>query len=168
MYKGIRRVQPENRAVRSSQGRTSTISTATAVRGAMASASSPMAHSPKPRSNSAGTNHGRTRARGVCVTRQSPQTLRTASCHRAIYARADRADETDWPQITALYQLLLCVQPSPVIELNHAAAVAMAQGPQAGLKLLDELSTRAKLRDYCLLPAARRPRRSAPLSQPPS
>jgi RNA polymerase sigma-70 factor (ECF subfamily) len=73
----------------------------------------------------------------------------------AIHARAPHAEETDWGQIVGLYRLLLGLQPSPVVELNHAAAVAMAEGPAAGLLLLDPLETNADLRDYYLLPAAR-------------
>jgi RNA polymerase sigma-70 factor, ECF subfamily len=73
----------------------------------------------------------------------------------AVHARASRAEETDWPQIAGLYKVLLRVQPSPVVELNHAAAVAMAKGPAAGLALLDELESRAELRDYHFVPAAR-------------
>ncbi len=73
----------------------------------------------------------------------------------AIHAQAARAEETDWKQIVALYEALLRVQPSPVVELNHAAAVAMAEGPAAGLRLLDGLDQKAELREYYLLPAAR-------------
>jgi RNA polymerase sigma-70 factor, ECF subfamily len=73
----------------------------------------------------------------------------------AVHARAECPEETDWRQIVALYELLLQVQPSPVVELNHAAAVAMADGPQSGLILLDRLEMKPELRDYYLLPAAR-------------
>jgi RNA polymerase sigma-70 factor (ECF subfamily) len=73
----------------------------------------------------------------------------------AIHARAPRAEQTDWGQIVGLYRLLLGVQPSPVVELNYAAAIAMAEGPTAGLRLLDRLESNADLRDYYLLPAAR-------------
>jgi RNA polymerase sigma-70 factor (ECF subfamily) len=73
----------------------------------------------------------------------------------AIHAQAAPAEETDWNQIVALYEALLRVQPSPVVELNHAAAVAMAEGPAAGLRLLDGLEGKAELREYYLLPAAR-------------
>jgi RNA polymerase sigma-70 factor, ECF subfamily len=73
----------------------------------------------------------------------------------AVHARSQSAADTDWRQIAALYDLLLRAQPSPVVELNHAAAVAMAEGPQAGLKLLDALESKKELRDYYLLPAAR-------------
>lgn len=73
----------------------------------------------------------------------------------ALHARARRAENTDWRQIVALYRMLLQVQSSPVVELNHAAAVAMADGPASGLALLDILETRSELREYYLLPAAR-------------
>jgi RNA polymerase sigma-70 factor (ECF subfamily) len=73
----------------------------------------------------------------------------------AVHARAVRAVDTDWRQITALYALLLSRFPSPVVELNHAVAVAMSEGPEAGLRLLDSLSARGELSGYHLLPAAR-------------
>jgi RNA polymerase sigma-70 factor, ECF subfamily len=85
--------------------------------------------------------------------RAGPYSLQAAIA--AIHARASRADETDWRQIAGLYEVLLRVQPSPVVELNYAAAVAMSDGPLEGLRLLDELEGRAELRDYYLLPAAR-------------
>ncbi len=83
----------------------------------------------------------------------SPYSVQAAIA--AIHARALRASETDWPQIAALYDVLLRLQPSPVIELNRAAAVAMAQGASEGLRLLDEIEARGELRGYYLLPAAR-------------
>jgi len=73
----------------------------------------------------------------------------------ALHARAARAEETDWSQIAALYDLLLRLQPSPIVELNRAAAIAMAHGPAEGLRLLDELDKREELSGYYLLPAAR-------------
>ncbi|TMB21319.1 MAG: RNA polymerase sigma factor [Deltaproteobacteria bacterium] len=73
----------------------------------------------------------------------------------AVHARAPRAADTDWRQITALYALLLQRFPSPVVALNHAVAVAMSEGPAAGLRLLDSLSARGELSSYHLLPAAR-------------
>ena len=73
----------------------------------------------------------------------------------AVHARAKRAEDTDWRQIVALYRLLLRLQPSPVVELNYAAAVAMADGPAPGLQLLDQLKANPELHDYYLLPAAR-------------
>jgi len=59
----------------------------------------------------------------------------------AVHSEAGKADETDWPQIVALYELLLRMSPNPVVSLNHAVAVAMAQGPLAGLARLDQLTT---------------------------
>jgi RNA polymerase sigma-70 factor (ECF subfamily) len=73
----------------------------------------------------------------------------------AVHMRAASAAETDWPEIVALYQKLLAAAPSPVVELNHAAAVAMAKGPAAGLALLGQLEARGELRGYYLLPATR-------------
>jgi RNA polymerase sigma-70 factor (ECF subfamily) len=73
----------------------------------------------------------------------------------ALHAQAKSASETDWHQIAALYELLLQVQPSPVVELNRAVAVAMSQGLAEGLLLLDALEERKVLEDYYLLPSAR-------------
>jgi RNA polymerase sigma factor (sigma-70 family) len=74
-----------------------------------------------------------------------------AACH----ARAREADQTDWPQIAALYEALGELAPTPVVELNRAVAVAMAYGPAAGLELLDRLSDDPALARYHLLPSAR-------------
>jgi RNA polymerase sigma-70 factor (ECF subfamily) len=73
----------------------------------------------------------------------------------ALHARATRAADTDWPQIVALYARLFAAQPSPVVMLNHAAAVAMAFGPAEGLRLVDQLATSGTLPRYHWLPAAR-------------
>jgi RNA polymerase sigma-70 factor (ECF subfamily) len=73
----------------------------------------------------------------------------------ALHARAQRVQDTDWRQIARLYDLLLGDHPSPVVELNRAAAIAMADGPAAGLALLDEIDRKGELSDYYLLPAAR-------------
>ncbi len=72
----------------------------------------------------------------------------------ALHVRAKSASETDWYQIAALYELLLQIQPTPVVELNRAVAVAMSQGPAEGLRLLDALEERRALSGYYLLPAA--------------
>jgi len=74
-----------------------------------------------------------------------------AACH----ARARRAGDTDWPRIAALYDRLRVLAPSPVVDLNRAIAHSMAFGPEAGLRLLDEIADAAALRDYAPLPAAR-------------
>ena len=73
----------------------------------------------------------------------------------AVHAEAKRAEDTDWPQIVGLYDALLRVQPTPVVELNRAAAVAMAYGPAAGLRLIEALQTEGLLDDYYLAHAAR-------------
>jgi RNA polymerase sigma-70 factor, ECF subfamily len=73
----------------------------------------------------------------------------------ALHANAKKAKETDWPQIVALYDALLRLQSSPVIEVNRAVAVAMARSAKEGLALLDELERREELQEFHWLPAAR-------------
>jgi RNA polymerase sigma-70 factor (ECF subfamily) len=73
----------------------------------------------------------------------------------AIHAQARRPEDTDWREIAALYALLLRHEPTPIVELNRAAAIAMAQGPEAGLHLMDDLASRGDLADCHLLYAAR-------------
>jgi RNA polymerase sigma-70 factor, ECF subfamily len=73
----------------------------------------------------------------------------------ALHANAKTARATDWPQIAALYAALLAANPSPVIEVNWAVAVAMARTPDDGLALLDKLESREQLSEFHLLPAAR-------------
>lgn len=73
----------------------------------------------------------------------------------ALHAEAPRPTLTDWPQIAALYTLLLRLQPSPVVELNRAVAIGMAAGPSAGLVLVDGIAARGELEGYHLLEAAR-------------
>lgn len=74
-----------------------------------------------------------------------------AACH----GRARRPEDTDWRRIVALYDGLVEVTGSPVVELNRAVAVGMADGPEAALALLDDDALREKLDGYYLLPAAR-------------
>jgi RNA polymerase sigma factor (sigma-70 family) len=74
-----------------------------------------------------------------------------AACH----ARALHAEDTDWTRIASLYARLAEVAPSPVVELNRAVAVSMAEGPEAGLRLVDGLRQERVLRDYHLLPSVR-------------
>ena len=74
-----------------------------------------------------------------------------ASCH----AVARSAEETDWPRIAALYGTLVQVLPTPVVELNRAVAVSMAEGPAAGLRIVDWLVDEPALRGYHLLPSVR-------------
>jgi len=73
----------------------------------------------------------------------------------AAHARAARAADTDWKQIAALYALLARLSPSPVVELNRAVAVAMADGPEHGLRILDAIEASGALMDYHLFHAAR-------------
>ena len=73
----------------------------------------------------------------------------------ALHARAPRATDTDWPQIAALYGVLYGIQPSPVVELNRAVAIAMADGLERGLELIDRLEARGDLTRYHLVDAAR-------------
>jgi RNA polymerase sigma-70 factor (ECF subfamily) len=72
----------------------------------------------------------------------------------ALHAQAPRAEDTDWPQIAALYAILVRVHPAPVVELNAAVALAMADGLERGLDRLDVLAQRGDLAGYHLLPAA--------------
>ncbi|MFE7566339.1 RNA polymerase sigma factor [Streptomyces sp. NPDC057539] len=74
-----------------------------------------------------------------------------AACH----ARAVRYEDTDWTAIATLYGRLMALTPSPVVELNRAVAVSMAEGPGAGLKLVDALAEGPALKDYHLLPSVR-------------
>ena len=73
----------------------------------------------------------------------------------ALHAQAARPEQTDWPQIAALYALLLRLHPSPVVALNHAAAVAMGEGLDRGLRLVERLEAGGELEGYHLLPAAK-------------
>ena len=73
----------------------------------------------------------------------------------ALHCQAARAEDTDWPQILRLYDLLERLQPSPIVSLNRAVAVAMVKGPLAALPLIDELAAGGELGGYHLLHAAR-------------
>jgi RNA polymerase sigma-70 factor (ECF subfamily) len=73
----------------------------------------------------------------------------------ALHAEARRPGETDWPQIVSLYDALLRLEPSPVVALNRAVAVAMAQGPESGLALIEAIEPAGVLQDYLYYHAAR-------------
>lgn len=73
----------------------------------------------------------------------------------ALHAEAKRPEDTDWPQIVGLYTMLLHISPSPVIELNRAVAIAMNEGPEAGLQLIDAILAHGELKDYHLAYSAR-------------
>ncbi len=85
----------------------------------------------------------------------APGSYRLQAAIAACHARADHADATDWARIAALYDHLSAAMPSPVVELNRAVAVAMAEGPQAGLDLADQLVDLPALQRYHRLPAVR-------------
>jgi RNA polymerase sigma-70 factor, ECF subfamily len=98
-------------------------------------------------------DEGTTLAEAALQRAPGPYSVQAAIA--ALHGQARDARETDWPQIVALYEVLLRMQPSPVIELNRAAAVAMAEGCEEGLRLLDGLEERGDLKGYALLAAAR-------------
>ncbi len=91
--------------------------------------------------------------RAVRIGGQGPYVLQAAiaACH----ARARTAEETDWRQIANIYAVLAQVRPSPIVELNRAVAVAMADGPAAGLVIVDTLLSEPLLQNYHLLPSVR-------------
>ncbi|QQO16538.1 RNA polymerase sigma factor [Bradyrhizobium diazoefficiens] len=84
-----------------------------------------------------------------------PQAYAVQAAIAALHARAASFEETDWAQIAGLYEVLLRISPSPVIELNHAAAVSMVDGPARALDLVDAITARGGLNGYELLPAVR-------------
>jgi RNA polymerase sigma-70 factor, ECF subfamily len=99
-------------------------------------------------------------AEGIALVEQAltsrrfgPYTLQAAIA--AVHAEAPTADVTDWRQIVGLYDVLLRIEPTPVVELNRAAAVAMRDGPEAGLVLIDAILARGELEGYHLAHAAR-------------
>jgi RNA polymerase sigma-70 factor (ECF subfamily) len=97
---------------------------------------------------------GLTLARRALASRRfGPYTLQAAIA--AVHAEAATAEATDWGRIVAIYDLLLGIEPSPVIELNRAAALAMRDGPAAGLALIDALLGRGELAEYQPAHAAR-------------
>jgi RNA polymerase sigma-70 factor (ECF subfamily) len=91
--------------------------------------------------------------RALATRRVGPYALQAAIA--AVHAEAPSAQATDWREIVGLYDLLLRAEPSPVVELNRAVAVAMRDGPAAGLKLIDTIFARRELENYHLAHAAR-------------
>ncbi|HET9694857.1 MAG TPA: DUF6596 domain-containing protein, partial [Steroidobacteraceae bacterium] len=92
-------------------------------------------------------------ARALASRRIGPYVLQAAIA--AVHAQAPSAEATDWREIVGLYDVLLSLEPSPVVELNRAVAVAMRDGPEAGLALVDAVLERGDLQDYRLAHAAR-------------
>jgi RNA polymerase sigma-70 factor (ECF subfamily) len=84
-----------------------------------------------------------------------PEAYAVQGAIAALHARAPSYRDTDWPQIAGLYEVLLRISPSPVIELNHAAVVSMVDGPARALDLIDALEARGGLNGYELMPAVR-------------
>lgn len=91
--------------------------------------------------------------RAMSTRRIGPYTLQAAIA--AVHAEAHTAAATDWAEIVGLYSVLARVHPSPVVELNRAAAIAMRDGPAAGLELIDAILARGELSDYPLAHSAR-------------
>jgi RNA polymerase sigma-70 factor, ECF subfamily len=91
--------------------------------------------------------------KALASRRFGPYTLQAAIA--AVHAEAPTASATDWPQIVGLYDVLMRADPSPVVELNRAAAMAMRDGPEAGLALIDAMLARGDLSEYHLTHSAR-------------
>ena len=87
--------------------------------------------------------------------RGKPSVYAVQAAIAALHAQAKTYAATDWRQIAGLYDVLMRLQPSPVVALNHAAAISMVDGPQAALNLVDSLAAREKLSGYHLYPAVR-------------
>jgi len=92
-------------------------------------------------------------ARAIAMSRPGPYQIQAAIA--ALHAEAATPEQTDWPQIASLYEGLYQMEPSAVIELNRAVAIAMAEGPDAGLALLNEIAETGDLAGYHLFHAAR-------------
>jgi RNA polymerase sigma-70 factor (ECF subfamily) len=91
--------------------------------------------------------------RALSSGRVGPYTFQAAIA--AVHAEAAQPAATDWAQIVSLYDVLMRANPSPVVELNRAVAVAMRDGPMAGLTLIDAIHARGELANYHLAHAAR-------------
>jgi len=105
--------------------------------------------------NQAQIAEGLSRVEASLHTLARPSTYAVQAAIAALHMRAPRYEDTDWPQIAALYEVLMRIHPSAVIELNHAVAVSMVDGPERALQLVDSIGKRGKLNGYHLLPAVR-------------
>ena len=90
--------------------------------------------------------------RALSSRRFGPYSLQAAIA--AVHAQAADAEATDWHEIVGLYDALQRIEPSPIVELNHAVAVAMRDGPAAGVALIEAILARGDLNDYHLAHAA--------------
>lgn len=106
----------------------------------------PMAEQDRSQWRTAAINEGVALISAV-LPRGTPGPYQLQAAIAAVHDEAPTADATDWPQIRLLYELLLQISPNPVVALNHAVAVAMVDGPRAGLALLDALSTDGRIAD---------------------
>lgn len=84
-----------------------------------------------------------------------PNSYAVQAAIAALHMQAPRYEDTDWPQIAGLYEVLMRIHPSPVIALNHAVAVSMVDGPERALRLVDTIGKRGELDGYHMLPAVR-------------
>jgi predicted RNA polymerase sigma factor len=91
----------------------------------------------------------------AALARSQPGPFQLQAAVAAVHAEAPRAQDTDWPQIVALYRLLARIAPNPMITLNQAAAIAMVDGPNAGLALLAALDDDERLAGHHRLAAVR-------------
>jgi RNA polymerase sigma-70 factor (ECF subfamily) len=98
---------------------------------------------------------GLTRVEAALRGEAQPGTYAIQAAIAALHMRAERYEDTDWPQIAGLYEVLMRIHPSPVIELNHAVAVSMVDGPERALRLVDTIEKRGQLDGYHALPAVR-------------
>jgi RNA polymerase sigma-70 factor (ECF subfamily) len=87
--------------------------------------------------------------------RTAPGPFALQAAIAAVHCQAPTAEETDWSEIVGLYNVLQRVQPSPIVSLNRAVAIAMSEGPKAGLALLEPLMADGELENYHLLYAVR-------------
>jgi RNA polymerase sigma-70 factor, ECF subfamily len=94
-------------------------------------------------------------AEGLRLLPAEPGPYQLQAAIAACHAVADSVESTDWAQVAALYDELLAYTPSPVVRLNRAVAVAMVDGPESGLALVDEMAASGELAGYHLLPATR-------------
>ncbi|HEY6077566.1 MAG TPA: RNA polymerase sigma factor [Polyangiaceae bacterium] len=94
-------------------------------------------------------------ARGEALARQRPGAYLLQAAIAGCHARAVQAQDTDWPRIAALYELLARLAPSPIVELNRAVAVGKAFGPAAALAIVDPLLADPAMADYAFLPSVR-------------
>ncbi|HEU5407611.1 MAG TPA: DUF6596 domain-containing protein, partial [Nitrospira sp.] len=99
-------------------------------------------------------------AEGIALTERALRSRRFGAytlqaAIAAVHAESSSAASTDWRQITLLYDRLIRIQPSPVVELNRAVAIAMYKSPEQGLSLIDDLLTREELDNYSLAYSAR-------------